>query len=193
MELMSIKGDTVELLYHPGESTADVGQQFAVTESDNDVQGLVIQVIANESLEYAGQQQEMIQNILEDRLAEVTDVVIDRENGLDDIRNLKRAIAKIRKRIQGTEWVQWDGWIPTRNVTITAVSPKALMEHILPAPATPLRSFTRFQNTAVHIDGPRLDMVNVVTGVKGSGKSHLAKNILYALSEVGVPCITNPV
>jgi hypothetical protein len=32
-------------------------------------------------------------------------------------------------------------------------------------------------------------MVNVITGVKGSGKSHIAKHLLLALAEAGVPCI----
>jgi hypothetical protein len=39
------------------------------------------------------------------------------------------------------------------------------------------------------IEGQDLEKVNVVTGVKGSGKSHLAKVLLLQLIEQGAPCI----
>jgi DNA helicase HerA-like ATPase len=39
------------------------------------------------------------------------------------------------------------------------------------------------------IEGQDLEKVNVVTGVKGSGKSHLSKVLLLQLIEQGAPCI----
>jgi DNA helicase HerA-like ATPase len=39
------------------------------------------------------------------------------------------------------------------------------------------------------IEGQDLEKVNVVTGVKGSGKSHLAKVLLLQLIQSGAPCI----
>ena len=40
-----------------------------------------------------------------------------------------------------------------------------------------------------HVEGQALEKVNIITGVKGSGKSHLAKVILLQLIERGAPCI----
>ena len=67
MEIASIKGDTVLLMYHPAEAAADVGQQFTILEVPERTEGLVAQVTSNDSLEYPGLQQEMIQRVLEER------------------------------------------------------------------------------------------------------------------------------
>jgi hypothetical protein len=187
MEIASIKGDTVLLLYHPAEATADVGQQFSVLEVPDLIEGLVIQVISNDSLEYAGIQQEMIQRILEQRAT--IQRPLDRETGMGEIKSLKLATAKIRKRIHGNRWITWDGWIPTRNVDIQRIGANILLANVMPTPGFAIQSFANFNGTPIQFDGPRLNMVNVITGVKGSGKSHLAKHLVLALSARGIPCI----
>jgi ABC-type uncharacterized transport system ATPase subunit len=189
MELASIRGDTVLMLYHPAEALAEVGQQFTILEVPDQREGLVIQVISNESLDYVGLQQEMIQRILEERVAQNLQVVLDRERGMGEMRNIKLARAKIRRRIAAGEWLPWDGWIPTRNVAVTRLEGADVLRRILPEAACPLRTFAQFNGTPVRLDGPRLNMVNVIAGVKGSGKSHLAKHLVLALAELHVPCI----
>jgi hypothetical protein len=188
MEIASIKGDTVLLLYHPSESPADVGQQFTILELPERTEGLVVQVISNDSLEYVGLQQELIQHILEQRIARV-ERPIDRETGMGEIKSLKVATAKIRKRVRGGTWETWDGWIPTRNAELSRIEADNLLGNVLPKPLYPIRSFATFNGTQIQFDGPRLNMVNVIAGVKGSGKSHLAKHLVLALSERHVPCI----
>ena len=110
MEIASIKGDVVLLLYHPAEAAAEVGQQFTLLELPEKNTGLVVQVLSNDSLEYVGLQQEMIQHILEQQIAEV-EFHINREHGMGEIKKLKLATAKIRKRINASKWETWDGWI----------------------------------------------------------------------------------
>jgi hypothetical protein len=188
MEVASIKGDNILLMYHPAETVADVGQQFAILEVPDSREGLIVQVITNDSLEYPGLQQEMIQHLLEERIANV-EIPIDRERGMGEIKSLKLAAAKIRKRVTKGEWQTWDGWIPTRNVKITRLEGADLLANVVPAAEHPLAAFTRFDETPVSFDGPRLNMVNVITGVKGSGKSHLAKHLLLRFAEAGVPSV----
>lgn len=187
MEIASIKGDTVLLLYHPAEAAADVGQQFSLLEVPDQQEGLVVQVISNDSLEYVGLQQEMIQHILEER-ASVTRL-LDREEGMGEIKSLKLATAKIRKRMHEGKWCAWDGWIPTRHVEIKLIDGATLLANISPAPICPLGSFAKLNSTPIQLDGPRLNMVNVVAGVKGSGKSHLAKHLVVTLAKLKVPCV----
>jgi hypothetical protein len=186
MEILQIKGDTVFLLYHASDA-AEVGEQFEILEISDNPRGIIVQVISNDSHEYPGIEQELIQRILEERITP-TQRPLDKEAGLGEIRNLKVAKAKIRKRIENGKWQPWNGWIPTRNVTITPVSPQDLIQHVLPLAGHPL-SFLQYRGEPVQIDGPRLDMVNVITGVKGSGKSHLAKHFVISLSSIGVPCV----
>lgn len=188
MEVASVKGDVVLLLYHPAEEAADVGQQFTVLELPEKANGLVVQVISNDSLDYIGLQQELIQQILEQQIAELQ-IPLNRERGMGEIRKLKLATAKIRKRISQGSWETWDGWIPTRSVAIARIGAEDLLGNVLPKPTYPLSSFARFNGTPIVLDGPRLNMVNVITGVKGSGKSHLAKHFVLTLGSQGVPCI----
>ncbi len=188
MEIASIKGDTVLLLYHPGEAAANVGQQFTIMELPERQHGLVVQIISNESLEYAGLQQEMIQRILEQRVTE-TIVRLDHESGMGEIKSLKVAIAKIRKRVQQGEWSTWDGWIPTRNVEISEIAASDLLGNVLSDPRHALDSFALFNDTPVRFCGTRMNMVNVIAGVKGSGKSHLAKHLVLSMERMSVPCI----
>lgn len=186
MEILQIRGDTVLLLYHASEA-ADVGEQFEIVETSDNPRGIVVQVISNDSHEYPGIEQELIQRILEEKIAP-TQKLLDREVGLGEIRNLKIAKGKIRKKIEKNDWQPWDGWIPTRNVTIASISPRELIQHVLPSAQHPL-PFLRYEGEPVEIDGPRLDMVSVIAGVKGSGKSHLAKHLVLSLSSLGVPCV----
>lgn len=188
MEVASIKGDTALLLYHPAESAAEVGQQFALLELPEKVNGLVVQIISNDSLEYAGLQQEMIQRILQE-MVEESSIVLDYETGMGEMKSLKLATAKIRKRIQEGHWRNWDGWIPTRNVELTQIQADDLLGNVLPEGDFSLRRFATFNESDIQLDGPGLNMVNVVTGVKGSGKSHLSKHLVFALSDTNVPCI----
>lgn len=187
MEIASIKADNVLLLYHPVEAAADVGQQFVLLEVPDRTEGLVVQVISNDSLEYAGLQQEMIQHILEERAT--LNRAIDREEGMGEIKSLKLATAKIRKRIRSGAWCAWDGWIPTRNVDIQRIDADILLNNVMPSPRYAIASFAKFDQTPIQLDGPRLNMVTVVAGVKGSGKSHLAKHLVLSLSQRNVPCI----
>jgi hypothetical protein len=188
MEIASIKGDTVLLLYHPTEAAADVGQQFSILELPDKKEGLITQVISNDSLEYVGLQQEMIQRILEQRISQI-ETPLNRERGMGEIKSLKVATAKIRKRVREGQWEAWDGWIPTRNAEISQIKAEDLLKNILPNPKFCLQSFAAFNSTPIQFDGPRFNMVNVVTGVKGSGKSHLAKHLVLSLAEREVPCI----
>jgi hypothetical protein len=193
MEIFTIKGENVILMYHPADEVADVGQQFAILERPQKTEGLIVQIISNDSVEYPGLQQEIIQKILEERTARAS-IVINREEGMGQIRNIKLALAKIRKRIHNGQWQRWDGWIPPRNVEISPVDADTLIRNILPSPEpptpnVPLRTFCRFGGRDIRFNGPRLNMVNVITGVKGSGKSHIAKHLLLALAEAEVPCI----
>jgi hypothetical protein len=186
MEILRINGDTVFLLFHASEA-AEVGEQFQITEHSDHPKGIVVQVISNDSHEYPGIDQELIQTILENRLSP-SNRILNREVGLAELRNLKIAKAKIRKKIENGDWKSWDGWIPTRNVDISQVTPQMLCSNTIPSPEFPL-SFLKYRNEPIQIDGPRLDKVNAIVGVKGSGKSHLAKHLVISLSSLGIPCV----
>lgn len=187
MEIATIKGDEVYLIYHPIDASAEVGQQFRILELPDRTQGLIVQIISNDSLEYVGLQQELIQRVLEDRLATVVSH-LDRESGMGEMRSLKIATAKIRKRIVNGEWCPWGGWIPTRNVVIEPVEVDELLDNVLASSNFPI-TFSAINGYPVHLSGEGLNMVNVITGVKGTGKSHTAKHLVLQLANYRVPVI----
>jgi hypothetical protein len=186
MEILRIDGDLVFLLFHASEA-AEVGETFQIIEKPDNAKGIVVQIVSNDSHQYPGIEQELIQIILENRLS-TTNSPLNQELGLGEIRNLKVAKAKIRKKIENSEWMPWDGWIPTRNVEVTQVSAEVLCDRIMPSPSFPI-TFLKYKNEAISIDGPMLDQINVITGVKGSGKSHVSKHLAISLSHQGIPCV----
>ena len=86
-------------------------------------------------------------------------------------------------------WEQWDGWIPTRDVIIERTSDEEVFANSTRDLGNRLRLGNTLAGHGFYIEGQDLEKVNVVTGVKGSGKSHLSKVLLLQLIEQGAPCI----
>ncbi len=86
-------------------------------------------------------------------------------------------------------WEEWDGWIPTRDVVIDRTSDEELFANATRDLGHPLYLGQTLAGQEFFIEGQDLEKVNVITGVKGSGKSHLSKVILLQLIAKGAPCI----
>lgn len=86
-------------------------------------------------------------------------------------------------------WEQWDGWIPTRDVTIERTTDEEVFANATRNLGHPLQLGHTLAGHPFLIEGQDLEKVNVVTGVKGSGKSHLSKVLLLQLIASGAPCV----
>jgi DNA helicase HerA-like ATPase len=86
-------------------------------------------------------------------------------------------------------WEEWDGWIPTRDVMVERTSDEEVFSNATRNRGHPLRLGQTLAGHDFEVEGQDLEKVNVVTGVKGSGKSHLSKVLLLQLIEQGAPCI----
>jgi DNA helicase HerA-like ATPase len=86
-------------------------------------------------------------------------------------------------------WEQWDGWIPTRDVTVARTTDEEVFANATRNLGHPLLLGGTLSGQDFYIEGQDLEKVNVVTGVKGSGKSHLSKVLLLQLIASGAPCI----
>jgi hypothetical protein len=104
------------------------------------------------------------------------------------MRNLKIAIAKIRK-LMGSSWDSWNGWIPARDVIVERTNDEEVFLNCIPSNGNMLYLEQTMNNEPFYIEGQALEKVNIITGVKGAGKSHLAKVLLLQLIERGAPCI----
>ncbi len=86
-------------------------------------------------------------------------------------------------------WEEWDGWIPTRDVVVARTSDEEVFTNATRNLGHPLQLGQTLTGQDFYVEGQDLEKVNVVTGVKGSGKSHLSKVILLQLIAQGAPCL----
>ena len=89
----------------------------------------------------------------------------------------------------GRRWDQWDGWIPIRDVEVTRVSDQELFANCIDDLGNPLHLGQTLRGEPFFIEGHYLEKVNVITGVKGAGKSYLSKVLLLELINAGAPCV----
>jgi hypothetical protein len=113
-----------------------------------------------------------------------------------ELGNIKIALAKIRKTVverdrndQAALWEQWDGWIPARDVEVFRTDDREVFTNATRDMGHRLGLGWTLSHHQFFVEGQDLEKVNVITGVKGSGKSHLAKVILLQLIEQGAPCL----
>ena len=192
IRVRQIKGDVIELFFNPREraEALSVGGNILVREKDTR-RGLIVQVFGLETVSYPALIREQLELAAEGgplppaalfELAQPAGPELTRGNVLV-------AKAKIRKRVSSDDWSHWDGWIPTRDVLIEKVADKDLASFCFRDHGHLLRLGRMAGRDEILIEGRDLEKVNIITGVKGSGKSHLAKVILLELIRLGAPCI----
>jgi len=205
IEVYQVRGDIMELIFDPREDNLRVGETLCVQERDGGAHGLICQVIEFRMVTYPALVQEQLRLVLDhgdapsgiDRALEIVQSVQENLHlpGMDlsPSRNLKIAIAKIRKLVTGrgqrAKWDQWDGWIPHRDVEVTRTRDKELFANCVQNLGNPLELGETLRGEPFFVEGQGLEKINIVTGVKGSGKSHLSKVLLIELIKRGAPCI----
>jgi len=107
------------------------------------------------------------------------------------VENLGQAQAKIRRRRSPDgQWGIWSGWLLSRNVEISRVNDEEVLEHCgLLAPKHPLTLGTTLDGRNFSIEGRAFEKINIITALKGMGKSHLGKVLILQLIEQGMACV----
>ena len=196
IQVSQVRGDIVELIFNPREEDLRVGETLQIRERDSG-EGLIVQVVAFRMVTYPSLIQEQLGLVMGNNPSRLTSEILsyfadtpDTLPGMlpNETRNLKVAISKIRKLL-GHHWDQWDGWIPIRDVEVQRVSDQVLFENCIDDLGNPLHLGQTLRGQPFFIEGHYLEKVNVITGVKGSGKSHLSKVVLLELINAGAPCV----
>jgi hypothetical protein len=199
VQVYRIDGDLVELLFYPRQLDLRVGETLTLRERDTG-RSVIAQVIAFRSASYPSLVQEQMHNLLgpEPLNAPLLDAVgyqlfvQSGENGRSvELGNIKVALAKIRKTAPAgsNHWEGWDGWIPARDADVFRTRDEQVFANATRDLGHPLNLGWTLAGHSFQVEGQDLEKVNVITGVKGSGKSHLAKVILLQLIEQGAPCL----
>ena len=99
VQIRQIKGDIVELVFNPKEEDLRVGENLTLRENGSD-RGLIIQVIEFRTVTYPSLMLDMLQLVAEEPQMEAPDPTMLDPEKLPEMRNLKLAIAKIRKVVK---------------------------------------------------------------------------------------------
>ncbi|RPJ38257.1 MAG: DUF87 domain-containing protein, partial [Chloroflexi bacterium] len=204
VQIRRIESDMAELFFNPREVDLRVGETLTLRERESG-RSVIVQIIAFRSASYPALAREQMESLVDGPLA--TDEAVlklqmaiaekDGPNGIgfvDVMGNIKLALAKLRKTVPAHQnghaaWENWDGWIPARDVEVSRTDDDEVFANATHSLGHDLRLGRTLTGQDFFIEGQDLEKVNVVTGVKGSGKSHLAKVILLQLIEQGAPCI----
>ena len=198
-----------ELLFNPRQVDLRVGETLTLRERETG-RSVILQVIAFRSASYPSLAQELMQNLLgpEPLNAPLLEGLGypylvdpgDAGNPLlawrGEMGDIKIAQAKFRKSVPESQdqdspaaWEQWDGWIPARDVEVFLTDEAEVFANATRNAGHRLRLGRTMGAHDFFVEGQDLEKVNVITGVKGSGKSHLAKVILLQLIAQGAPCL----
>ena len=188
MEILKVQGDEVSLLFSPLDGGVSVGQPYLITEASGGA-GVVVQILSHQTVQYPGLETELLQRTVESQLVRAT-AVVDRELGLEALKTMKSATAKIRAEVDAQgRWRPWRGLIPSRTVQVRKLESEELLGAILPPATLPLPAFFQCEGTPIHISGPSLGLTSVIAGDKGSGKSVFAKHLAFNIAQSGVPVV----
>ena len=200
IQVHRITGDLAELLFNPREADLRIGETLTLRERDTG-QSVIVQVIAFHSATYPSLVLDQLHNLIgpEPIHAPLLEAIGFQltlpENGHHvEMGNIKVALAKIRKTVPTasngqTRWEQWDGWIPARDVEVFRTDDHEVFANSTRDFGHRLRLGRTLAGHSFFVEGQDLEKVNVITGVKGSGKSHLSKVVLLELVAHGAPCV----
>ncbi len=183
MKILRKSNGTFEILALPGDTEIERGEYIAAVEGDKT---LILEVI---DIEYAD-----IPGLLEDLLRELTlqkaSISVYDPHGVNSIthsiRESKVIVAKLRT-VVWREGVRSNSlWIPSRfSSKIQRIPTSEVLRHVRGDTLIPIVIGESF-GEAITIDAAALDnSLTIVTGRKGTGKSHCVKILLYELVKQG--------
>jgi hypothetical protein len=188
LKILRKEGDDIQLLCFP-EDNVEKGDYLCIRDTLKD-RSLIAQVI---DMQYAN-----IPGILEDLLRDgISETTVSGEDvdpfnvasQIEVLKDTRLLLAKIRGAVQNGRLSQDVCWLPSRTHSqIQIMSPKLLTERLAESHAFELGS--TFRSITIRSDLTRLDgRLNIVTGRKGTGKSHLSKLLVINLVKEGAPVV----
>ncbi len=205
VQIRRIESDLAELFFNPREADLRIGETLTLRERESG-RAVIVQIIAFRSASYPALAREQMESLAgislsEEEVLKLEMAIVEkgRQNGngngfSGELGNIKLAVAKLRKTVPAHQnghatWESWDGWIPDRDVEVSRTDDDEVFANATHSLGHDLRLGRTLTGQDFYIEGQDLEKVNIVTGVKGSGKSHLAKVLLLQLIEQGAPCI----
>lgn len=167
------------------ETSDDAGipdQELEISEN-----GVIVQVISMGTARYPQADTKALFRLM----TNVRTAVLDRSfnEPSEVIDEFLLAEFKVRASIIDGEWTASDGRSVSRNVDIFWLDPEVLIGHIL-RPVDGLNvNLGDYKEEEVTFAGTGFEKINLITGMKGAGKSHIAKGIISESLNAGMSAV----
>ncbi len=187
MRIYRKEGDEIQLIAFPDEHIQK--GDYLLIEDPGLGKGLLVQAIDLQYANVPGVLEDILRDVMTDGELAGQDIdPLNISSEVDALKDTRLAVCKIRGTItQDGGLSPSTSWIPSR--TSSRIRPYPINRLIMNGGKRPLKVGNN-DGEEVHIDASGLDGgLNIITGRKGTGKSHLAKLMLLSLSAFGAPCV----
>jgi len=181
------EADEVQLIAFPDEHVQK-GDYFVI-EDPAQSRGLLVQAIDLQYANVPGVLEDILRDVMTDGELSGEDVdPLNISSQVDALKDTRLAVCKIRGTIaQDGSLSPSTSWLPSR--TASKIRPYAVNRLIMNGGKMPVK-LGHNDGEPISVDASGLDGgLNIITGRKGSGKSHLAKLLLLSMAGWGAPCI----
>ncbi|RLI05063.1 hypothetical protein DRO26_03290 [Candidatus Bathyarchaeota archaeon] len=190
MRLFKKENETVHVLCFPDEEVEK--GDYLVIEDFKSKKSLLVQVVDIQFVNFPG----LMEDLLRDNLTE-TSVFgddfdpLNLESQIILLRDARILVGKIRCSIEGKKINMNVSWLPSRTSSrIYKIEVEKLFELLNLGRKRPIKVGETKRGSELLIDAEDLDGgLSIITGRKGTGKSHLAKLLMLGLVDHGAPCV----
>jgi len=206
-QLIEIADGEGTIMYYPRLITIDVGdvlilrERAFTEEADTDKDsnpidstlppqfenGIVVQIISKGTASYPQADVKALFRLTTSARARLLDRSHNEPSDIMD--DFLAATFKVRASIVQNQWQPPEGRVVSRNVDIFFLNPNLLTENILMKVSALNVSLGDYKGQVVEFFGGGFDKVNLITGMKGAGKSHIAKGIISENLKLGMSAI----
>lgn len=186
-EMVELSGGTGKLLYYPLQVSINPGDVFYLRERNQGENGIIVQIVTKETASYAQVDSKVLWRLLTKVKAQELQRAHHEPAEVIDL--FLSATFKIRAAIIDSKWASASGNIVTRNVDIFPINPKILTDNILNSRPRVNINLGDFKGQQITFSGQSFDKINLVTGMKGAGKSHITKGIIDEARKRGMSAV----
>jgi len=182
------EGDVMQLISYPDEEVNK--GDYLLVEDQRSRRGLIIQVIDIQFANIPGILEDILRDVMTEESIQGNDVdPLDISSQVAVLKDTKLLVCKIRGALEDGRPTHNVAWLPSRiNSSVSKFPIETLTSE--ESPSRPIHLGAIEQSSRFIIDAKALDgRLNIVTGKKGTGKSHLSKLLAMSLLDHGAPCL----
>jgi DNA helicase HerA-like ATPase len=182
------EGDVMQLISFP-EEEVNKGD-YLLVEDQRSRRGLIIQVIDIQFANIPGILEDILRDVMTEESIQGKDIdPLDISSQVAVLKDTKLLVCKIRGALENGCPTHDVSWLPSRiNSSVTRFPIETVVSE--QSPRRPILLGGIKQNPNFVVDARTLDgRLSIVTGKKGTGKSHLSKLLAMSLLDHGAPCL----